>query len=137
MLGPYIKFRGSLPGSPKCQQMQTSSQWRHMYKNGKQLETSFSYLGQNVKNMYIFGYFKGPGGGGASIIRLDLSCFPAISTHHPYPCTCEIRKQSDKNFLVQIQKYETNIMFLYLCVLVGGGGLDSYVEPRVTKFPGQ
>ena len=27
-----------VPGAPKCQQMQTSSQWRHMYNKGKQLK---------------------------------------------------------------------------------------------------
>ena len=31
---------------------------------GKQLKTSFSYS-QNVKKKYIFGYLRGPGGGGA------------------------------------------------------------------------
>ena len=28
-------------GAPKCQQMQTSSQWRHMYNKGKQFENQF------------------------------------------------------------------------------------------------
>ena len=42
MLGPYIISR--VPGAPKCQQMQPSSQWRHMYNKGKQFENSFSYI---------------------------------------------------------------------------------------------
>ena len=38
-------------GAPKCQQMQTSSQWRHMYNKGKQLKLVFHItMGQNVKN---------------------------------------------------------------------------------------
>ena len=36
MLGPYIKSRGTR--APKCQQTQTSSQWRIMYNKGKQFE---------------------------------------------------------------------------------------------------
>ena len=48
------------------------------------------------------------GSGGHSIICLSCS---------PYLCTCEIRKQSDNNFLVQIQDMK-NIIFLYL----GGPG---------------
>ena len=48
MLGPYIKSR--VPGAPKCQQTQTSSQWRHMYNKGKQFENK------------IWGYFGGPEG---------------------------------------------------------------------------
>ena len=42
--------------------------------------TSFSYMGQNVKNVYfrLFGVCVCVGGGGASMIRLGLFCFPAI-----------------------------------------------------------
>ena len=47
---PYINT-----GVPKCQQMQASSQWIRMYK-GKQLKTSFSYMG------YLCGLFEGPWG---------------------------------------------------------------------------
>ena len=43
---------------------------------GKQLKTSFSYMGQIVKQLYIFGYLRDTGP--TSIIRLGLSCFPAI-----------------------------------------------------------
>ena len=55
MLGPYIN-----PGVPKCQQMQPSSQWRHMYK-GKQFENVF-HMSQNVKQIYILGHLGGPEG---------------------------------------------------------------------------
>ena len=40
---------------------------------GNNLQTSFSYMSQNVKKRHILGYFGGP-----SMIRLGLSCFPAI-----------------------------------------------------------
>ena len=80
MLGPY---RGT--GGPKCQQMQASSQWKHMYNKGKQLKTSFSYMGQNVKKLYISGYLRGPGE--PSMIRLGiilLSSYPLLSSNPKY-----------------------------------------------------
>ena len=40
---------------------------------GNNLKTSFSFMGQNVKKMYILGALRG-----SSMIRLGLSCFPAI-----------------------------------------------------------
>ena len=60
MLGPYIKSRGTR--APKCQQTQTSSQWRHIYNKGNNLKTNFSFMGQNVKKIYILGVFWGPEG---------------------------------------------------------------------------
>ena len=44
---------------------------------GNNLKTSFSFMGQNVKKMYIFGGILGALRG-SLMIRLDLSCFPAI-----------------------------------------------------------
>ena len=38
MLGP---LNPGVPGAPKCQQIQPSSQWRHMYNKGKQFENQF------------------------------------------------------------------------------------------------
>ena len=43
--GGAFTYNPWAPGAPKCQQMQASSQWRQIYK-GKQLKTSFSYMGQ-------------------------------------------------------------------------------------------
>ena len=40
MLGPYIKNLG-VPGAPKCQQMQTSSQWKHMHNEENKFENQF------------------------------------------------------------------------------------------------
>ena len=59
MLGTYIKFRGT--GGTK---MSANADLNTMetYVQGKTIETSFSYMGQNVKNNYIFGYLRGPGG---------------------------------------------------------------------------
>ena len=69
---------------------------------------------------------------GSSMIRLNLSCFPAILSSHPYLCTCEIRKQSDKTFLSLNPKYEKIILFF----IFGGswGGLTS--NPGERKFQG-
>ena len=77
ILGPYITSRGAR--WTKCQQMQTSSQWRHMYNK----ETPI-WKPVFVKIMYILVYLWGPEGGGgeSSMIGLGLSCFAAI-----YPIT--------------------------------------------------
>ena len=83
---------------------------------GNNLKTSFSYMSQNVKKNYILGYLGGPEGG-SSMIRLGISCFPAISSH-PYLCTCQIRKQSDKKFLSLNPKYEK----IYFFFIFGGHG---------------
>ena len=55
MLGPCKN-----PGTPKCQQMQTSSQWKHMYNNGKQVENQIFIYRPNVIKIYILGYLGGP-----------------------------------------------------------------------------
>ena len=80
---------------------------------GKQLKTGFSYMGQNVTGNLIFFFLLFEGPWGPSMIRLCLSCFPANPPPPPpYLCTCEIRKQSDKNFLSSNPKYEKNIIYL-------------------------
>ena len=73
--------------------MQISSQWRHNVHKGKQLKT-------RAKMHTFFSNLRGPGGGGGggdSIIRLSLSWSQAIISPISI-CTCEIRKQSEKNF---------------------------------------
>ena len=97
-----------VPGAPQCQQMQTSSQWRPMYNKGKQFENQFFiYEPKCNKNMYILGYLGGHEG--CSMIRLGLSCFPAILS----PISMYMsRKQSDKKFLNP--KYEKNILFFHI-----------------------
>ena len=51
---------------------------------------------------------------------------------HPYLCTCEIRKQSDKTFLSLNPKYEKNNTFFH--IWGPGGGLTS--NPGERKFQG-
>ena len=60
MLGP-TKNPG-VAGAPKCHQMQTSSQWRHMYNNGKQFENQLFIYEPKCKNYVYFGLFGGPEG---------------------------------------------------------------------------
>ena len=55
----------------------TVTKWRHMYNKGKQFENKFFICEPKCKKyMYILGYLGGPEG--SSIIRLGISCFPAI-----------------------------------------------------------
>ena len=68
--------------------MQPSSQWRPMHNKGKQFENQFFIYKPKCKKNVYFGL-----------------------SSHPYPCTCQIRKQSDKKFLSLNPKYEKNIDF--------------------------
>ena len=54
------------------------------------------------------------------------ACLALRLLSHPYQCTCEIRKQSENNFLVPIK----NISFQM------GGGCPGGALPKVTKFSG-
>ena len=99
-----IASNPGVPGVPKCQQMQTSSQWRHNVQQWKTFETSFWYMGQNVLFLAIWGALRGH-----SIIRLCLSCSPAIIS----------------------PKFKSKI---WRKKIIFGG---SYVEPRITKLSGQ
>ena len=63
-----------VPGVPKCQFITVET----YAQQEKTINNRFSYIGQNVNKIYIFGYLGGPGGGGTSMIRLRISCFPAI-----------------------------------------------------------
>ena len=70
-----LTYNPGVSGAPKCQQMQPSSQGRYMYNKGKQFENQFFIHEPKCKN-YFLGYLGGPKG--YSMIRLGLSCFPAI-----------------------------------------------------------
>ena len=96
--------------------MQTSSQWRHMYNKGKQFENHFFIYGPKCKQNIYFGLFGGPWGG---LQWLDWAYLAFQLSSHPYLCSCQIRKQSDKKFLSLNQKYEKNIVF---CSYLGGPG---------------
>ena len=70
-----------VPGAPKCQQMQTSSQWIHMTKRENNWKPVFHIWAKMLKKKRVYFLpFEGPweGGGWPSIIRLGPSCFPAI-----------------------------------------------------------
>ena len=60
MLGPYIKSRGirgtEMSANAALITMETYVQ------RGNHLKSSFSYMSQNVKQMYILGYLGGPDG---------------------------------------------------------------------------
>ena len=74
------------PGLPNFQGSKTSSQSRHMHNKGK-ITKGFSYMGQNVKK---FAFLAIRGLGVPSIIRLGISCFPAIlSPISIYICNIE------------------------------------------------
>ena len=100
---------------------------------GNNLKTSFSFMGQNVIFFYILGLFLGPWEG---LQWSDWAYLAFQLSSHPYLCTCEIRKQSDKNFLSLNPKYEKIILFFHIW---GGGGVlgGLYVKPRWTKISGQ
>ena len=74
-------FRGHVGPLHKIQgyqgQMQTSPQWRHMYNKGKQFEHQFFIYGPKCKGNVYFGAILGALRG-SSMIRLGLSCSPAI-----------------------------------------------------------
>ena len=90
------------------------------------LKTIFFIYGPKCKKKL---YFGGPEGvfndQTKPILLFQLSS-------HPYLCTCEIRKQSDRTFLSLNPKYEKIILFL----IFGGswGGLTS--NPGERKFQG-
>ena len=100
-----------------------------MYNKGKQFENHFFIYGPNVKKMYILGLFWGPWEG---LQWSDWAYLSLQLSSHPYLCTCEIRKQSDKTFLSLNPKYEKIIFFF----IFGGswGGLTS--NPGERKFRG-
>ena len=72
MLGPYIKSRG-IRGTEMSANAALITIETYVQIRGNNLKTSFSYMSQNVKKMYILGPECG-----SSMIRLGLSCFPAI-----------------------------------------------------------
>ena len=61
MLGPYIKSRG-IGGHQNVSKCSLHHNGDICTIRGNNLKTSFSYMSQNVKKMYIFGYLGGPEG---------------------------------------------------------------------------
>ena len=62
MLGPYIKSRGTR-GTKNVSKRRPHHSGDICTTRGNNLKTIFSFMGQNVKKMYILGVFWGPGGG--------------------------------------------------------------------------
>ena len=82
-----------------------------------------------LKKYIFWGYFGGPEG----VFNDQTKTYLAFQlSSHPYLCTCEIRKQSDKTFLSLSPKYAKNNTFF----IFGGswGGLTS--NPGERKFQG-
>ena len=75
MLGPYIKSRGTR--GTKMSANADLTQWRHMYNKGKQFENQVFIYGPKCKKNVYFGDILGALRG-SSMIRLGLSCSPAI-----------------------------------------------------------
>ena len=61
MLGPYIKSRG-IRGTKMSANAALIHNGDICIIRGNNLKTSFSYMSQNVKKMYILGYLGGPEG---------------------------------------------------------------------------
>ena len=93
---------------------------------GNNLKTSFSYKSQNVKKKNILGYLGGPEG--SSMIRLCLSCFPAILS------PISMYMSNKETICWEIFKFKPKIYtFFHIWGVLGG----PYVEPRWTKISGQ
>ena len=76
MLGPYIKSRGTR-GTKMSENADLITVETLCTTRGNNLKTIFSFMGQNVKKNVYFGGILGALRG-SSMIRLNLSCFPAI-----------------------------------------------------------
>ena len=91
--------------------MQPSSQWRHMYNKGKQFEGQFFIYEPKCKINVYFGLFRGPWRG---LQWSDWAYLAFQLSSHPYLCTYQIRKQSEKKFLSLNPKYENNLYFFHI-----------------------
>ena len=108
--GPYIKSMGT-GGTKMSANAGVITLETYVQPGEQKLKTIFSYMSQNVKKKStIFDYLRGPG----CLQRSNWAYLASQLSFHPYLCTCEIRKQSDKNFLCSNKKYEKNNLFIYL-----------------------
>ena len=72
------------------------------------------------------------------MIRLSLSCLQWLDwaylvfqlSSHPYPCTCQIRKQSDKKFVSLNPKYEKKYTFFFI---FGGPGKQIFQGSKTSS----
>ena len=78
MLGPYIESRGTRGTKMSANaDLSTTLSGDICTTRGNNLKTSFSFMSQNVKKNVYFGAILGALRG-SSMIRLGLSCSPAI-----------------------------------------------------------
>ena len=89
-MGPYIKSRGT-----KGTKMSANVDLVICTTRGNNLKTSFSFMSQNVKKMFILGFND----------QINWAYLAFQLSSHPYLCTCELRKQYDKKFLSLNPKY--------------------------------
>ena len=76
--GPYVNCRGT--GGTKMSENADFITVETYTQQEKTITTSFSYIGQHVNKIYMFGYLGGGGGpwGEFSMIRLGLYCSPVF-----------------------------------------------------------
>ena len=79
MLGPYIKSRGTR-GTKMSANADLITVETYMYNKGKQFENHFFIYGPKCEKIVYFGGIL-EALRGSSMIRLNLSCFPAILSH--------------------------------------------------------
>ena len=118
MLGPYIQSRG-IRGTEMSENAALITMETYVQQGETIWKPYFHTWAKMLKKSIFLGYLGGPEG---VYLAFQLSS-------HPYQCTCQIRKQSDKKFLSLNPKYEKNIYFF--SYLGGPGGL--YVETQVNE----
>ena len=75
---------------------------------GGGLQPVFHIWAKMYKKYVYFGLFGGPWGG---VQWSDWAYLAFLISSHPYLCTCQVRKQSDKKCLRLNPKYEKNILY--------------------------
>ena len=119
MLGPYIKST-----SIRATEISANAALITMETYVQQGETIwkpiFHKMSQNVNKNVYFGLFRGP----------DWAYLAFQLSSHPYLCTCQIRKQSDKKFLSLNPKYKK----IYFFFIFGGSWGALMSNPGERKF---
>ena len=111
----FVFFSGSqnpgVPGAPKCQQMQTSSQWRQTYVHeGETIWKPDFHIWAKMEKIYISRGLRGSS-------MIGLSCFPAIfSPVSMYMSNKETIWQEISKFKPKIWKKYTFFIFGGSCV---------------------
>ena len=83
-------------------------------QQGKTIENLFFIYGPSKK--IFLGYLRGLVGGGGGLQRSAWTDLAFQLSSHPYICTCEIRKQSDNNFLSSNPEYEKKCLRMQAAV---------------------